>query len=44
MQSIDALVELAGDRVLAPADAHRVLAHIDANAPGIARMIDVLPY
>jgi nucleoid DNA-binding protein len=42
--ALTALSDLAKDRVLAPADARRVLAHVDAMAPGVADVWDSLPY
>lgn len=44
MTALRELGTLAKDRVLAPADARRVLAHIDAMAPGVAETWDALPY
>lgn len=44
MTALRALSDLAKDRVLAPADARRVLAHVDAMAPGVADIWDALPY
>jgi nucleoid DNA-binding protein len=44
VQAIDALVDLAGDRVIAPAQMRRVLARLEEIAPGVARTIDELPY
>jgi nucleoid DNA-binding protein len=44
MTALTALGDLAKDRVLSPADARRVLAHVDAMAPGVTDVWDALPY
>jgi hypothetical protein len=44
IRALTALDELAGERVLSPHDLRRVVAHLDAYAPGVAYVWDDFPY